>query len=145
MLRSRAEKDLQQYDTDIKEEERSAENDFQLKEFMEVKNQEREERSEKFSRFIDYESQTLNQNIFRKANSNKVGTKRREMEQLISTCEVSWARIREIAGEDDLDVMLDQFNEVERENFALFNFINEMNNNIEQKTEDIENIQKQFE
>jgi len=56
MLRSRAEKDLQQYDTDIKEEERSAENDFQLKEFMEVKNQEREERSEKFSRFIDYES-----------------------------------------------------------------------------------------
>jgi len=49
MLRSRAEKDLQQYDTDIKEEERSAENDFQLKEFMEVKNQEREERSEKFS------------------------------------------------------------------------------------------------
>jgi len=123
MLRSRAEKDLQQYDTDIKEEERSAENDFQLKEFMEVKNQEREER---------------------KANSNKVGTKRREMEQLISTCEVSWARIREITGEDDLDVMLDQFNEVERENFALFNFINEMNNNIEQKTEDIENIQKQF-
>ena len=53
MLRSRAEKDLQQYDTDIKEEERSAENDFQLKEFMEVKNQEREERSEKFSRFIN--------------------------------------------------------------------------------------------
>lgn len=49
MLRSRAEKDLQQYDTDIKEEERSAENDFQLKEFMEVKNQEREERSEKIS------------------------------------------------------------------------------------------------
>lgn len=123
MLRSRAEKDLQQYDTDIKEEERSAENDFQLKEFMEVKNQEREER---------------------KANSNKVGTKRREMEQLISTCEVSWTRIREITGEDDLNVMLDQFNEVERENFALFNFINEMNNNIEQKTEDIENIQKQF-
>ena len=67
------------------------------------------------------------------------------MEQLISTCEVSWARIREITGEDDLDIMLDQFNEVERENFALFNFINEMNNNIEQKTEDIENIQKQFE
>ena len=81
----------------------------------------------------------------RKANSNKIGTKRREMEQLISTCEVSWARIREITGEDDLDIMLDQFNEVERENFALFNFINEMNNNIEQKTEDIENIQKQFE
>ena len=59
MLRSRAEKDLQQYDTDIKEEERSAENDFQLKEFMEVKNQEREERSEKFSRFIDYDSSGL--------------------------------------------------------------------------------------
>jgi len=73
-----------------------------------------------------------------------VGTKRREMEQLISTCEVSWARIQEITGEDNLDIMLDQFNEAERENFALFNFINEMNNNIEQQTEDIENIQKQF-
>lgn len=124
MLRSRAEKDLQQYDTDIKEEERSAENDFQLKEFMEVKNQEREERNNR--------------------NSSKVGTKRREMEQLISTCEVSWERIKEITEETDLDIMLDQFKEVERENFALFNFINEMNNNIEQQSEDIENIQKKF-
>merc|ERR1712227_398831 len=58
MLRSRAEKDLLQYDTDIKEEERSAENDFQLKEFMDIKNQERQEASHH--------------------NSKKVGGKRRE-------------------------------------------------------------------
>merc|ERR1711935_29879 len=124
MLRSRAEKDLQQYDTDIKEEERSAENDFQLKEFMEVKNQEREEASHH--------------------NSKKVGGKLREKEQLIAACEESWARIQEITGTSDLDTMIDDFVTVEQQSFALFNFINEQNNNIEQKTEDIEHITAQY-
>ena len=44
LLRERAEKDLAQYATDIKDLQRSAENDFILKEFMELKNQEREEK-----------------------------------------------------------------------------------------------------
>jgi len=124
MLRSRAEKDLLQYDTDIKEEERSAENDFQLKEFMEVKNQEREEASHH--------------------NSKKVGGKLREKEQLISACEESWTRIQEITGTSDLDKMIDDFINVEQKSFALFNFINEQNNNIEQKMEDIDNIDAQY-
>ena len=39
LLRERAEKDLAQYATDIKDLQRSAENDFILKEFMDIKNQ----------------------------------------------------------------------------------------------------------
>merc|ERR1711892_776149 len=101
-----------------------AENDFQLKEFMEVKNQEREEASHH--------------------NSKKVGGKLREKEQLIAACEESWARIQEITGTSDLDTMIDDFVTVEQQSFALFNFINEQNNNIEQKTEDIEHITAQY-
>ena len=77
--------------------------------------------------------------------SKKVSTKRREQEQLVQTCESSWERIQEIAGDHDLDSMLEKFVEVERENFALFNFINEMNNQIEMQSEDIENLQKRYE
>lgn len=124
MVRTRAEKDLQQYDTDIKDEERKSEYGFHLKEFMEVKNLEREERNAGVSK--------------------KVSTKRREQEQLIQTCEQSWERIQEISQDDDLDRMLEKFVEVERENFALFNFINEMNNQIETQQEDIENLQKRY-
>ena len=74
----------------------------------------------------------------------KVSGRRREQELLIATCAESWRRICEITGKSDLDEMLGDFVEVERKNFALFNFINEMNNKIEQQTEEIENIQAQY-
>ena len=77
-------------------------------------------------------------------NSKKVGGKLREKEQLIAACEESWARIQEITGTSDLDTMIDDFVTVEQQSFALFNFINEQNNNIEQKTEDIEHITAQY-
>ena len=77
-------------------------------------------------------------------NSKKVGGKLREKEQLISACEESWARIQEITGTSDLDKMIDDFITVEQKSFALFNFINEQNNNIEQKMEDIDNINAQY-
>ena len=77
-------------------------------------------------------------------NSKKVGGKRREMEQLINVCEESWARIQEITGTSDLDQLVDDFVTAEQQSFALFNFINEQNNNIEQKTEEIDNINAKY-
>jgi len=124
LLRERAEKDLAQYATDIKDLQRSAENDFILKEFMDIKNQEREERAT--------------------GSTNAKKARMREMELLLQKCETSWDRIREISETDDLEQLLDQFTETERENFALFNFINELNNIIEQESEEIEHINVKF-
>jgi len=125
LLRERAEKDLAQYATDIKDLQRSAENDFILKEFMELKNQEREEKA------------THGQH------AKKV--RRREMELLVEKCETSWDRIKEISGTDDLEPMLAAFQETESENFGLFNFINELNNIIEEESEGIEHLKLDFE
>ena len=66
------------------------------------------------------------------------------MEQLINVCEESWARIQEITGTSDLDQLVDDFVTAEQQSFALFNFINEQNNNIEQKTEEIDNINAKY-
>ena len=67
------------------------------------------------------------------------------MELLLQKCETSWDRIREISETNDLEQLLYQFTETERENFALFNFINELNNIIEQESEEIEHINVKFE
>ena len=104
--------------------QRSAENDFILKEFMDIKNQEREERAT--------------------GSTNAKKARMREMELLLQKCETSWDRIREISETDDLEQLLNQFTETERENFALFNFINELNNIIEQESEEIEHINAKF-
>jgi hypothetical protein len=124
LLRERAEKDLAQYATDIKDLQRSAENDFILKEFMDLKNQEREEKAH--------------------GSTHAKKARRREMELLLQKCSTSWSRIQEISGTDDLEVMLDRFTETERENFGLFNFINELNNIIEEETEEIEHVKQSF-
>ena len=60
LLRERAEKDLAQYATDIKDLQRCAENDFILKEFMELKNQEREEKVKRRAGFEIVGSHSLN-------------------------------------------------------------------------------------
>lgn len=124
LLRERAEKDLAQYATDIKDLQRSAENDFILKEFMDHKNQEREEKAH--------------------GSNHAKKVRRREMELLLEKCTSSWVRIQDISGTSDLEVILDRFTETERENFGLFNFINELNNIIEEETEEIEHVKHTF-
>ena len=67
------------------------------------------------------------------------------MELLVEKCETSWDRIKEISGTDDLEPMLAAFQETESENFGLFNFINELNNIIEEESEGIEHLKLDFE
>jgi len=91
---------------------------------MDLKNQEREEKAH-------------GSNHAKKA-------RRREMELLLQKCSSSWDRIQDISGTDDLEIMLEKFTETERENFGLFNFINELNNIIEEETEEIEHLKHSF-
>jgi len=124
LLRERAEKDLAQYATDIKDLQRNAENDFILKEFMDIKNQEREEKAH--------------------SSNHAKKVRRREMELLMEKCESSWIKIKDISGTDDLDDMVDRFTETEREIFSLFEFINSQNTIIEAETEDINLLDANF-
>lgn len=66
----------------------------------------------------------------------------------IKTLEEAFQRIREATGEDDVDVIVTNFIRRENENFALFKYVNEINDEVEQLHDDIYNMQveiKQFE
>lgn len=65
----------------------------------------------------------------------------------ICTLELSFIRLRAATGEADLDKLVRQFIYREGLNFALFNYINEVNDDIELLQEEIkntENIMKNF-
>ena len=49
-----------------------------------------------------------------------------------------------MTGEDDLDLLVERFIEVEDRNFALFNYVNEQNNEIEKLNEEIQSVSTNF-
>lgn len=50
---------------------------------------------------------------------------------LIQQYEQAFARIKEVTGEEDIEVIVENFVKDEAENFALFNYVNELNSEIE--------------
>lgn len=66
----------------------------------------------------------------------------------IKTLEEAFQRIREATAEDDVDFIVTNFIRRENENFALFQYVNEINDEVEQLHDEIYNMQaeiKQFE
>ena len=63
--------------------------------------------------------------------------KKESQEDSVETYEEAFQRIRAMTGEDDIDVLVNRFIEVEDTNFALFNYVNEQNNEIEKLNEEI--------
>lgn len=57
--------------------------------------------------------------------------KMESQEDSVERYEAAVRRIKEMTGEDNLDLDVPRFIEVEDRNFALFNYVNEMNNEIE--------------
>ena len=49
-------------------------------------------------------------------------------------------KIKRISGEEDIDLLVRHFIEVEDRNFALFNYVNEQNNEIELLQEQIQEV-----
>ncbi|GCB64742.1 hypothetical protein scyTo_0007582 [Scyliorhinus torazame] len=66
-------------------------------------------------------------------------------EETVEMYEAAFQQIRALTGEDNLNVLVEKFIEVEDRNFALFNYINEQNSEIERLQEEIANIQAQME
>ncbi|XP_060071331.1 coiled-coil domain-containing protein 63-like [Ylistrum balloti] len=71
--------------------------------------------------------------------------KKESQEDSVETYEAAFERIREMTNETDLDLLVAKFIEVEDRNFALFNFVNEQNNEIETLQEQIEDINNEIE
>ena len=58
----------------------------------------------------------------------------------VESYEAAYERIREITGEEDIDLLVHRFIEVEDRNFALFNYVSEQNNIMENLQESIQDV-----
>ncbi|XP_013064556.2 coiled-coil domain-containing protein 63-like [Biomphalaria glabrata] len=131
ILKEKADKDVQQHNTEMKELVRIIDHDRKLKEFMGIKGQERQEDPQLVA--------------WRQRKAVESEKKKESQEDSVETYEEAFVRIREMTGEDDIDILVRRFIEVEDTNFALFNYVNEQNNEIEKLNEDINAIQLEIE
>ncbi|KAG7472857.1 hypothetical protein MATL_G00113390 [Megalops atlanticus] len=132
-LNEKAVKDLAQYSVEMQELERVIAHEHRLKTFMSTKNQERNDQED---------SQDATR---RQAMEEKEKRKTESGEESIATLEEAFTRIQNATGEEDLDTLVMKFIEVEDRNFALFNYVNEQNNETETLRDQIAQIQQEME
>ncbi|XP_037620878.1 coiled-coil domain-containing protein 114 isoform X3 [Sebastes umbrosus] len=133
MMREKAVKDLAQYNAEMKELERVIAHEFSLKEFMTTKCSERSGQDEGHEMGHRQLSELKEQ---RRMDSG---------EESLDTLEEVFQRIQTVTGEDNLDMLVTRFIQVEDRNFALFNFVNEQNNEAEALRDQIIHTQAEIE
>ncbi|KAJ7998527.1 hypothetical protein DPEC_G00205840 [Dallia pectoralis] len=133
MMKEKAVKDLAQYSTEMKELERVIAHDRRLKEFMTTKCSERSGHDEGQDVGHGHGSEVKEQ---RRMDSG---------DESLDTLEEVFQRIQNITGEEDLEMLVTRFIQVEDRNFALFNYVNEQNNEAEALRDQIKQIQREME
>ncbi|XP_078415334.1 coiled-coil domain-containing protein 114 [Cetorhinus maximus] len=132
-LKEKAEKDLALHAAEMKELQRVIDHDRKLKEFTGIKTQERSN-----------EDETLH-GAYKREHGDAARKRKDAKEETVEMYEAALQQIRELTGEDNLNVLVEKFIEVEDRNFALFNYINEQNSEVERLQEEIADIQAQTE
>ncbi|XP_068567821.1 coiled-coil domain-containing protein 114 [Cebidichthys violaceus] len=132
MMREKAVKDLAQYNTEMKELERVIAQEFSLKEFMTTKCSERSGQDEGPEMGHKQLSEMKEQ---RRMDSG---------EESLDALEEVFERIQAVTGEDNLDMLVSRFIQAEDQNFALFNFVNEQNNEAEALRDHINKTQAEI-
>lgn len=132
ILKEKSDKDVQQHNTEMKELVRIIDHDRKLKEFMGIKGQERQE---------DPQLVAWRQ----KKEAQEAEKKKESQEDSVETYEAAFQKIKAMTHEEDLDLLVHRFIEVEDTNFALFNYVNEQNNEIEKLNDEIQAIKNEIE
>ncbi|XP_069670366.1 coiled-coil domain-containing protein 63 isoform X2 [Periplaneta americana] len=112
-LKDRGKQDLLQQSQEMRELQRRLDHDIKLQDFLGVKGQQRI--------MADLEAKE----------AQKRKKKREAAEHLIATYEDILSQIKEFTGECEIDRLTAQFVKQEEENFAIFNYVNELNNEVE--------------
>ncbi|KAH6592706.1 hypothetical protein BASA61_004472 [Batrachochytrium salamandrivorans] len=133
-LREKAEKEYQSYIQEIKEIDRTLEQDRKLKEFMAAKSLDRSERADGML------------GSDKKGGKDSIsGVKSSSQENLLvplDTYENAFAEIRKVTGISNTGELVQRFKSLEDQNFSLFNYVNEVNNEIELHAKETMEIQK---
>ncbi|KAJ3398516.1 hypothetical protein CcCBS67573_g06792 [Chytriomyces confervae] len=131
VLREKADKEYQAYIQEIKELDRALEQDRKLKEFMATKVADRTEG-------LNHDGTSS-----RKRNgANEVLVENNDVSESLDTYEKAFAEIRKVTGTHDIGELVQRFKAVEDQNFSLFNYVNEINNEIEKMAEEIVLVQR---
>ncbi|XP_070693343.1 coiled-coil domain-containing protein 114 [Pempheris klunzingeri] len=133
MMREKAVKDLAQYNAEMKELERVIAHECSLKEFMTTKCSERSGQ--------DDGHEMGHRQLSELKEQRRVDSGEEPVDALVEVFE----RIKTVTGEDNLDMLVTRFIQVEDRNFALFNFVNEQNNEAEALRDQISQIQTEIE
>ena len=129
-LKERAERDLLAYNAEIKEVMRVIDHDRKLRAFMTTKAEDR--------------SGILEQELMAR-NLKKLTQQVSNLKQEASKFEEIFAKIKEATNIEDTNALVKSFIENEDKNFALFNFVNESNSEIENLQEEIKTIKEHIE
>jgi hypothetical protein len=62
-------------------------------------------------------------------------------EESVESYQKAFEEIRQVTQINDISDLVQKFKEVEDQNFSLFNFVNEINNEVEMEAENIVSIQ----
>ncbi|CAC5404893.1 unnamed protein product [Mytilus coruscus] len=128
-LKERSEKDIAQHDSEMKDLQRVIHHDNKLKEFFNAKSNDRalykEEEEAKKSR-----------------NSKDKDTDAENVQ--IQTFEEAIEKIKEATGETDIETIVDNFIKKEDEHFALYNYVNELNDEVEHLQREIDEMNKEI-
>eukprot|EP00128_Syssomonas_multiformis_P012257 Colp12_sorted_trinity150504_noHs@18467 len=141
-LKEKADKELAAYNMELKELTRVLEHDRKLKTFMGVKTQ---ERAGKDGQTGTQDDRTLPKKQARTDAGKEAKAAGSTTQETVTSYEEAFARIREATGIQDIDKLVEKFIEVEDQNFSLFNYVNELNNEIEKLQEQIADIQADIE
>ncbi|XP_051162078.1 coiled-coil domain-containing protein 63 [Leptopilina boulardi] len=112
-LRERGARDLKNHTSEMCELQRTLDNEMKLQEFLGVKGQCREMT-----------------NLNAKKDAEEVA-KKKEMEDKVAEYTKILTELKEFTGEEDVDKLAANFIKQEEENFALFNYVNELNDERE--------------
>uniref|UniRef100_A0A1A8UR34 Coiled-coil domain containing 114 n=1 Tax=Nothobranchius furzeri TaxID=105023 RepID=A0A1A8UR34_NOTFU len=131
-MKAKAEKDRAHYNAEMKELERIFSHEFSTKDFMSIK-------SRKIAEKDDDHGATPRQLSALKEQKVDSG------EESLVALEEALEKIQTVMGDDNLDLLVNRFIQAEDRNFALFNFVNDQNNEAETLRKQISQIQKQME
>uniref|UniRef100_A0A3Q3WXD8 ODAD1 central coiled coil region domain-containing protein n=1 Tax=Mola mola TaxID=94237 RepID=A0A3Q3WXD8_MOLML len=129
MMKEKVVKDLAQYNAEMKELERVLAHEFSLKEFMTTKCNEQ-----------------TGQDVGNEAVSELKEQRMMDPEEKsLDALEDVFKRIQTVTGEDDLDMLVTRFIQIEDRNFTLFNFVNEQTNVTKTLRDQISQMQAETE
>ncbi|XP_068599028.1 coiled-coil domain-containing protein 114 [Brachionichthys hirsutus] len=133
MMREKAVKDLAQYNAEMKELDRVIAHECNLKEFMTTKCSERS-------------GQDAGHETGPKQLSELTEQRRMDLgDDSLDSPQELFKMIQTMTGEDNLDVLATRSIQLEDQNFALFNFVNEQNNEVEKLRDQISQVKADIE